>query len=123
MSQNSSSLPATPLLERLSALAAAGKLRQIDLQLARLLLELGGEPELALAAAMVSFELGKGHVCLPLPASRCFELGAEQQAQLLRGQLEQQRMDWQALNVRRKALAEQLVLKLDQALDADSRLL
>ena len=85
MSQNSSSLPATPLLERLSALAAAGKLRQIDLQLARLLLELGGEPELALAAAMASFELGKGHVCLPLPARRCFELDAEQQAQLLEG--------------------------------------
>lgn len=33
---------------------------------------------------------------------------AEQQAQLLRGQLEQQRMEWQALNVRRKALQEQL---------------
>ncbi|QLF94413.1 chromosome segregation protein SMC [Pseudomonas sp. ABC1] len=33
---------------------------------------------------------------------------AEQQAQLLRGQMEQQRLDWQALNVRRKALQEQL---------------
>ncbi|MVW75608.1 chromosome segregation protein SMC [Pseudomonas xionganensis] len=33
---------------------------------------------------------------------------AEQQSQLLRGQLEQQRMDWQSLNVRRKALADQL---------------
>lgn len=33
---------------------------------------------------------------------------AEQQAQLLRGQLEQQRMEWQALNVRRKALQDQL---------------
>ncbi|WP_236198714.1 chromosome segregation protein SMC [Pseudomonas pseudonitroreducens] len=33
---------------------------------------------------------------------------AEQQSQLLRGQLEQQRMDWQALNVRRKSLQEQL---------------
>jgi len=33
---------------------------------------------------------------------------AEQQAQLLRGQLEQQRMEWQGLNVRRKALQEQL---------------
>lgn len=33
---------------------------------------------------------------------------AEQQAQLLRSQLEQQRMDWQSLNVRRKALADQL---------------
>ena len=33
---------------------------------------------------------------------------AEQQAQLLRGQLEQQRMDWQALSVRRKALHDQL---------------
>lgn len=34
---------------------------------------------------------------------------AEQQAQLVRGQLEQQRMDWQALSVRRKALQEQLL--------------
>ena len=34
---------------------------------------------------------------------------AEQQAQLLRGQLEQQRMDWQGLDVRRKALQEQLL--------------
>ena len=33
---------------------------------------------------------------------------AEQQAALLRGQLEQQRMDWQGLSVRRKALQEQL---------------
>src|SRR5690606_5431546 len=33
---------------------------------------------------------------------------AEQQAQLLRGQLEQQRLEWQALHVRRKALQEQL---------------
>ncbi|MGA4321049.1 chromosome segregation protein SMC [Ectopseudomonas hydrolytica] len=33
---------------------------------------------------------------------------AEQQAQMLRSQLEQQRMDWQSLNVRRKALADQL---------------
>ncbi len=33
---------------------------------------------------------------------------AEQQAQLLRGQLEQQRMDWQALSVRRRALQDQL---------------
>src|SRR5690606_27952324 len=33
---------------------------------------------------------------------------AEQQAQLLRGQLGQQRLDWQSLNVRRKALADQL---------------
>jgi chromosome segregation protein len=34
---------------------------------------------------------------------------AEQQAQLLRGQLEQQRMDWQGLNIRRKALQDQLL--------------
>jgi chromosome segregation protein len=34
---------------------------------------------------------------------------AEQQAQLLRGQLEQQRMDWQSLTVRRKTLQEQLL--------------
>ncbi|WP_107330615.1 chromosome segregation protein SMC [Metapseudomonas otitidis] len=34
---------------------------------------------------------------------------AEQQSQLLRGQLEQQRMEWQALTVRRKALQDQLL--------------
>ncbi|HSC82957.1 MAG TPA: chromosome segregation protein SMC, partial [Pseudomonas sp.] len=34
---------------------------------------------------------------------------AEQQSQLLRGQLEQQRMNWQELNVRRKALQDQLL--------------
>ena len=34
---------------------------------------------------------------------------AEQQAQLLRGQLEQQRLEWQSLSVRRKALQEQLL--------------
>lgn len=34
---------------------------------------------------------------------------AEQQSQLLRGQLEQQRMEWQSLTVRRKALHDQLV--------------
>ncbi|MCY1333545.1 Chromosome partition protein Smc [compost metagenome] len=33
---------------------------------------------------------------------------AEQQSQLLRGQLEQQRMEWQGLTVRRKSLQEQL---------------
>ncbi|WP_213574928.1 chromosome segregation protein SMC [Stutzerimonas kunmingensis] len=33
---------------------------------------------------------------------------AEQQAQLLRGQLEQQRLNWQGLSVRRKALQDQL---------------
>ncbi|WP_338459986.1 chromosome segregation protein SMC [Azotobacter vinelandii DJ] len=33
---------------------------------------------------------------------------AEQQAQSLRGQLEQQRLDWQALSVRRKALQDRL---------------
>ncbi|THG87267.1 chromosome segregation protein SMC [Pseudomonas sp. A-1] len=33
---------------------------------------------------------------------------AEQQAQLLRSQLEQQRLDWQTLSVRRKALEDQL---------------
>jgi chromosome segregation protein len=34
---------------------------------------------------------------------------AEQQSQLLRGQLEQQRMEWQALTVRRKTLQDQLL--------------
>ena len=34
---------------------------------------------------------------------------AEQQSQLIRGQLEQQRMEWQALTVRRKTLQDQLL--------------
>src|SRR3546814_999705 len=34
---------------------------------------------------------------------------AEQQSQLIRSQMEQQRMEWQALNVRRKAVKDQLL--------------
>ena len=73
----------TPVLEKLGVLTSAGKLRQIDLQLARLLADLGAGPELVLATALTSFELGRGHVCLPLPPSRCLDLSLEEEAWLL----------------------------------------
>ncbi|MGH1391660.1 MAG: exodeoxyribonuclease V subunit alpha [Aeromonas jandaei] len=54
------------MVERLKTLALAGRIRQLDLQFARLVADLGGSPELVLGAALTCFELGRGHVCLPL---------------------------------------------------------
>ncbi len=56
----------TMMIERLKALALAGRIRQLDLQFAKLVADLGGSPELVLGAALTCFELGRGHVCLPL---------------------------------------------------------
>lgn len=56
----------TMMIERLKALALAGRIRQLDLQFAKLVADLGGSPELVLGATLACFELGRGHVCLPL---------------------------------------------------------
>ena len=61
-----STATSTLMIERLKALALAGRIRQLDLQFAKLVADLGGSPELVLGAALVCFELGRGHVCLPL---------------------------------------------------------
>lgn len=54
------------MIERLKALALGGRIRQLDLQFAKLVADLGGGPELVLGAALACYELGRGHVCLPL---------------------------------------------------------
>ena len=56
--------------ETLKSLGAAGELSALDLHFARLMMRLGasGEPELALAAALVSRATGQGHICLDLRA-------------------------------------------------------
>ncbi|WP_197026307.1 hypothetical protein, partial [Aeromonas dhakensis] len=54
------------MIERLKALALAGRIRHLDLQFAKLVADLGGGPELVLGASLACFELGRGHVCLPL---------------------------------------------------------
>ncbi|WP_349920028.1 exodeoxyribonuclease V subunit alpha [Aeromonas veronii] len=54
------------MIERLKQLALAGRIRQLDLQFAKLVADLGAGPELVLGAALTCFELGRGHVCLPL---------------------------------------------------------
>lgn len=54
------------LIAALRGLTVSGRLRQLDLQFARLIESLGGAPELVLAAALTSCELGRGHICLPL---------------------------------------------------------
>ncbi|MGY3945228.1 exodeoxyribonuclease V subunit alpha [Aeromonas tecta] len=54
------------MIERLKKLALAGRIRQLDLQFAKLVADLGGSPELVLGAALTCYELGRGHVCLPL---------------------------------------------------------
>ena len=40
------------MIERLKALALAGRIRQLDLQFAKLVADLGGSPELVLGAAL-----------------------------------------------------------------------
>lgn len=54
------------MIERLRVLALAGRIRQLDLQFAKLVADLGGSAEVVLGAALACFELGRGHVCLPL---------------------------------------------------------
>lgn len=81
------------MIERLKALALAGRIRQLDLQFARLVADLGGCPELVLGAALACHELGRGHVCLPLTmlaqggdgqgSSRPFGLDPDQSRDLL----------------------------------------
>ncbi|MGY3886457.1 exodeoxyribonuclease V subunit alpha [Aeromonas aquatica] len=56
----------TDMIARLKQLALAGRIRQLDLQFSKLVADLGGSPELVLGAALACFELGRGHVCLPL---------------------------------------------------------
>lgn len=76
------------MVERLKTLALAGRIRQLDLQFARLVADLGGSPELVLGAALTCFELGRGHVCLPLEmlatgSLRPFGLDPQQSRDLL----------------------------------------
>ena len=56
--------------ELLNSLRATGEISALDLHFARLMMRLGGsgEPELALAAALVSRATGRGHICLDLRA-------------------------------------------------------
>lgn len=76
------------MVERLKTLALAGRIRQLDLQFAKLVADLGGSPELVLGAALTCFELGRGHVCLPLEmlangSLRPFGLDPQQSRELL----------------------------------------
>ena len=76
------------MIERLKALALAGRIRQLDLHFAKLVADLGGGPELVLGAALACFELGRGHVCLPLEmlaagSLRPFGLDPQQSRDLL----------------------------------------
>lgn len=71
------------VLTRLRRLYDQKKLRAIDLQFARLLADLGAEAELVLAGAAASFELGRGHVCLPLADPRLWDLSDVELTELL----------------------------------------
>ena len=82
------------VLQRLRGWVDSGHLRQIDFQFARLLAELcqqephAHDAELVLAAAWVSAQLGKGHVCLPLSQTQrvpLFDLPPAAASELLDG--------------------------------------
>ncbi|MCE9935820.1 exodeoxyribonuclease V subunit alpha, partial [Aeromonas salmonicida] len=83
-----STATSTIMIERLKALALAGRIRQLDLQFAKLVADLGGSSELVLGASLACFELGRGHVCLPLEmlstgSLRPFGLDPQQSRDLL----------------------------------------
>ncbi|WP_260259692.1 exodeoxyribonuclease V subunit alpha [Vibrio intestinalis] len=54
------------MLETLKRLAIKGSIRQLDYQFARFILSQSQQLELAFIAGVVSSELGKGHICLPI---------------------------------------------------------
>ena len=85
------------LLQTLRALNSNDQIRALDYQFARFLGELEDEPLLVLSAALVSYELGKGNVCLNLDTldkSKLFDLGNTESQELL-GLLGDGVDDWQ----------------------------
>ncbi|MBA5764236.1 exodeoxyribonuclease V subunit alpha [Vibrio sp. 404] len=90
------------LLETLQRLAQKGSIRQLDYQLARFIYSKSQSAELAFITGVISSELGKGHICLPLadahaqPTDLAAKLGLFGEAAL---ELNQQliAVDWQAL--------------------------
>lgn len=56
----------TYLVSKLKQLADKGSIRQLDYQFARFIFSQSQDDQLAFIAGVVSSELGKGHICLPL---------------------------------------------------------
>ncbi len=56
----------TNLVSKLKQLADKGSIRQLDYQFARFIFAQSQDAQLAFIAGLVSSELGKGHICLPL---------------------------------------------------------
>lgn len=54
------------LIQTLKQLALKGNIRQLDYQFARFIESQSGDEQIAFIAGVVSSELGKGHICLPL---------------------------------------------------------
>lgn len=74
------------MLKSLASLVDTGHLRAIDYQFAHFLLSLHAHELLALIAALVSYQLGHGNVCLNLEAlnhDHLFDLNAERSRQLV----------------------------------------
>ncbi|MGF1908834.1 exodeoxyribonuclease V subunit alpha [Vibrio kasasachensis] len=90
------------LLETLQRLAQKGSIRQLDYQFARFIFSKSQSAELAFIAGVVSSELGKGHICLPLrdaqaqPTDLAAKLGVFGEAAL---EINQRLLpiDWQTL--------------------------
>ena len=85
LSEQSSAMTTPDLLATLESLANKGAIRQLDFQFARFIYsqveQQANSQELAFIAGVVSSELGKGHICLPLfdsqgqPADLASKLG------------------------------------------------
>lgn len=90
------------LFSRLQPLASKGSIRQIDYQFARFILAQSKDEYVAFIAAILSCELGKGHICLPLfdsygqPVDLAAKLGLFGDAAVELNQM-LQKVDWPSL--------------------------
>ncbi|MER2497476.1 exodeoxyribonuclease V subunit alpha [Vibrio neptunius] len=90
------------LFSRLQPLASKGSIRQIDYQFARFILAQSKNEYVAFIAAILSCELGKGHICLPLfdsygqPVDLAAKLGLFGDAAIELNQM-LQKADWLSL--------------------------
>lgn len=76
------------VLAQLAVLAGAGRIRQLDYQFSRFIAARDDRPEVVLAAALVSYQLGQGNVCLELSSlasHTVFELADWEALSLTRG--------------------------------------
>ena len=96
------------LLDCLKELANDNHIRQLDYQFARFISAHDAQPAVVLLACLVSYQLGKGHVCIDLKSvnyDALFDLNVTR-SHLLLAQVESPRQQWPSLLAASKAVGE-----------------